>query len=66
MEKRIDGWQFDIPPFYPPPPQGRQFPTLPQGRMDTTAHQPLTGAYYAEFTANQLLVVGGPRLWDTR
>ena len=32
----------------------------------TTADWPLTGAYYAEFMAGQLLAANCPRLWDTR
>ena len=53
----------------PPPPQGRRFLPTPRGDYrqvmvpggggeDTTADQPLTGAYYAEFMAGQLLAVG--------
>ena len=60
----------------PPPPPGRRFP--PHGKLlpsdspppkggggeDTTPDQPLTGAYYVEFMAGQLLDVGRSRVWD--
>ena len=50
-----------------PPPETKPSdpPLPPRAGMDNTPNQLLTGTYYVEFKAGQLLVVSRPRIWDT-